>query len=155
MYLSLPMSEQHIRVPKHILLADDDDDDRLLFTDVLSEFSKESKLTFAHNGEHLMSILRSGSVPDVLFLDLNMPLKNGIECLDEIRNDEKLKGLPVVIFSTSSHPGTINQMYDIGAHLYIRKPNDFNNLRKVIRQVLGRDGVHPVKPPKTEFVLGM
>jgi CheY-like chemotaxis protein len=141
--------------PKHILLADDDDDDRLLFTDVLNEFSKESKLTFAHNGEHLMSLLYSGTIPDVLFLDLNMPLKNGIECLDEIRKDAKLKELPVVIFSTSSHPGTINRMYEIGAHLYIRKPNDFNNLRLVIRRVLGRDWLHPVRPPKEEFVLGM
>lgn len=141
--------------PKHILLADDDDDDRLLFMDVLSEYSKETKLTFAHNGEHLMNILYSGTLPDVLFLDLNMPLKNGMECLDEIRNSRSLKRLPVVIFSTSSHPGTINKMYEIGAHLYIRKPNDFNSLRKVIRHVLSRDWAHPVKPPKEEFVLGM
>ncbi|HZY82011.1 MAG TPA: response regulator [Cyclobacteriaceae bacterium] len=143
------------RTPSHVLLADDDDDDRLLFTDVLSEFSKESRLTFAQNGEQLMTLLRSGTIPEVLFLDLNMPLKNGIECLDEIRKDEKLKELPVVIFSTSSHPGTITRMYEIGAHLYIRKPNDFNNLRRVIRQVLKIDWLHPVRPPREEFVLGM
>jgi CheY-like chemotaxis protein len=141
--------------PRNILLADDDDDDRLLFTDVLNEISKETNLTFAHNGEHLMNVLRSGSLPDVLFLDLNMPLKNGMECLDEIRRDRKLRDLPVVIFSTSAHPGTINKMYEIGAHLYIRKPNDFNSLRKVIQHVLNRDWMHPVKPPKEGFVLGL
>jgi CheY-like chemotaxis protein len=141
--------------PKNILLADDDDDDRLLFTDVFNEVSRETKLMFAHNGEHLMNLLHSGTLPDILFLDLNMPLKNGIECLDEIRGDRKLRELPVVVFSTSSHPGTINRMYEIGAHLYIRKPNDFNSLRKVIRHVLSRDWVHPVKPPKEEFVLGL
>lgn len=141
--------------PKHILLADDDDDDRLLFIDALTEFAKETKVTFAHNGEHLMSILHSGALPDVLFLDLNMPLKNGMECLDEIRSDRKLRELPVVIFSTSSHPGTINKMYEIGAHLYIKKPNDFDSLRKVIRLVLSRDWIHPVKPPKEDFVLGL
>lgn len=140
--------------PKHILLADDDDDDRLLFTDVLSEFSKEIELTFAHNGEHLMNLLHAGMLPDILFLDLNMPLKNGMECLDEIRGDRKLRELPVVIFSTSSHPGTINRMYENGAHLYIRKPNDFSSLRKIIQHVLSRDWAHPVKPSKAEFILG-
>jgi CheY-like chemotaxis protein len=142
-----------MQAPTNILLADDDDDDRLLFRDVLREYSKESNLSFAHNGEHLMTLLRSESLPDVLFLDLNMPLKNGIECLEEIRGDEKLKNLPVVIFSTSAHPGTINQMYDIGAHLYVRKPNDFNALRRTIQAVLKKDWGHPSKPPMEDFVL--
>lgn len=142
-----------MQAPEKILLADDDDDDRLLFTDVLREYSKDAQLTFAHNGEHLMSILRSEKLPDVLFLDLNMPLKNGIECLEEIRSDEKLKELPVVIFSTSSHPGTINQMFEIGAHLYVRKPNDFNALRKAISEVLKKDWGQPCRPRKEDFVL--
>jgi CheY-like chemotaxis protein len=142
-----------MQTPTNILLADDDDDDRLLFTDVLREYSKDSNLSFAHNGEVLMAMLRSDSLPDVLFLDLNMPLKNGIECLEEIRNDEKLKHLPVVIFSTSSHPGTINQMYEIGAHLYVRKPNDFSALRRTIHAVLKKDWGHPTRPPKEDFVL--
>lgn len=142
-----------MQAPANILLADDDDDDRLLFTDVLKEYSKESNLTFAHNGEHLMTLLRSEELPDVLFLDLNMPLKNGMECLEEIRSDEKLKDLPVVIFSTSAHPGTINRMYDIGAHLYVRKPNDFKTLRRAIHEVLKKDWGHPSRPSKEHFVL--
>jgi CheY-like chemotaxis protein len=142
-----------MHAPANILLADDDEDDRLLFRDVLKEYSKESNLTFAHNGEHLMTLLRSEELPDVLFLDLNMPLKNGMECLEEIRGDERLKSLPVVIFSTSSHPGTINQMYDIGAHLYVRKPNDFKTLRKAIQEVLKKDWGRPTRPRKEDFVL--
>lgn len=142
-----------MQAPEKILLADDDDDDRLLFTDVLREYSKDAQLSFAHNGEHLMSILRAEQLPDVLFLDLNMPLKNGIECLQEIRSDEKLKDLAVVIFSTSSHPGTINQMYDLGAHLYVRKPNDFNALRKAISEVLKKDWGQPSRPQREDFVL--
>lgn len=137
----------------NILLADDDDDDRLLFTDVVREYAHDSRISFAFNGEHLMTMLRSENLPDVLFLDLNMPLKNGIECLEEIRSDEKLKNLPVVIFSTSSHPGTISQMYEIGAHLYVRKPNDFNALRRAISEVLKRDWGTSIRPPKEDFVL--
>ena len=140
-------------MPANILLADDDDDDRMLFTDVLKEYAKESVLTFAHNGEHLMMLLRSEDLPDVLFLDLNMPLKNGIECLEEIRGDEKLRELPVVIFSTSAHPGTISHMYDIGAHLYVRKPNDYNALKKVIHAVLKKDWGRPMRPHREDFVL--
>jgi len=142
-----------MQAPANILLADDDDDDRLLFKDVVREYSKDANLKFAHNGEHLMTLLRSEKLPDVLFLDLNMPLKNGMECLEEIRSDEKLKDLPVVIFSTSSHPGTISQMYDIGAHLYVRKPNDFKTLRKAIHEVLKKDWGNPTIPPKENFVL--
>jgi CheY-like chemotaxis protein len=142
-----------MQAPANILLADDDDDDRLLFTDVLKEYSGNSQLRFAHNGEHLMRLLRSEELPDVLFLDLNMPLKNGIECLVEIRGDERLKDLPVVIFSTSSHPGTIKQTYDIGAQLYVRKPNDFNNLRKAIHAVLKKTWENVARPPKDDFVL--
>jgi DNA-binding NarL/FixJ family response regulator len=142
-----------MQAPANIILADDDDDDRLLFKDVLKEYSQTSNLRFAHNGEHLMSLLRSEDLPDVLFLDLNMPLKNGIECLEEIRGDEKLKDLPVVIFSTSSHPGTINQMYEIGAQLYVRKPNDFTHLRKAIHAVLKKDWANVLRPPKEDFVL--
>jgi len=142
-----------MRRPSNILLADDDDDDRLLFTDVLREHGLESRLTFALNGEHLMTLLRSENLPDVLFLDLNMPLKNGIECLEEIRSDEKLKDLPVVIFSTSAHPGTISQMYDIGAHLYVRKPNDFGALRQAISEVLKRNWENAERPPRENFVL--
>lgn len=139
---------------KHILLADDDDDDRLLFTEVLEEISLDAQVTAAHDGDHLMKILQSSNaLPDVVFLDLNMPMKNGIECLEEIRLNERFKNLPVVILSTSAYPGTIERAFEIGAHLYVRKPSDFDSLKNVIQRALSIDWEHAQRPAIRDFVL--
>ena len=141
-------------IPKHIVLADDDDDDRLLFHDVLKEFPSMVELIVANDGEKLMKLLQNVNLPDLLFLDLNMPLKNGFECLEEIKKDEKFKNLPVIIFSTSSQPSAIDQVYRSGAHLYVRKPNDFATLKKVIHYVLTYNWLeNPSQPSKEQFVL--
>lgn len=139
---------------RRVLLADDDDDDKLLFMDVLKELRVPVKLSSASNGEVLMQMLSGDSPPDLLFLDLNMPLKNGFECLVEIRADKRLDKMPVIIFSTSSQPSAIDQVYAHGAQLYIRKPNDFANLRKVIHQVLDMKwGPADFQKTREEFVL--
>ena len=77
----------------NILLADDDQDDRILFQDALSEIQIPSSLSFATNGEELIKLLKknASNLPDILFLDLNMPLKTGSECLTDIRNCELFK----------------------------------------------------------------
>src|SRR5688500_8306614 len=109
---------------KSIFLADDDADDCTLFKDALKEVCAGTKLTTASDGEELMDILIETvpPPPDVIFIDLNMPRKNGFECLEEIKHSQKLKNIPVVIFSTSSQQDTINKVYDQGAHYYICKP---------------------------------
>jgi len=139
-----------------VLLADDDDDDRLLFLDVLKELQTPVNLSVAANGEILMGMLNNSTLPDLVFLDLNMPLKNGFECLHEIRSEDRLQDLPVIIFSTSSQPSAIDQVYKAGAQLYIRKPNDFTQLKKVIDHVIS---IHwrkkSFQPPREEFVLSI
>lgn len=141
---------------KHILLADDDDDDRLLFKEALREIAPPLIVTEALNGEHLLKVL-SGmpQLPDVLFLDLNMPFKNGIECLEEIRAHTLWNGVPVIIFSTSSHPGTIDRAFELGAQLYIRKPNDFKSLKRVIQHTLSLDWAHGHHSSRENFVLNI
>lgn len=146
--------ESHDKLIKTILLADDDDDDRLLFTDVVNELPIKPTLLVAQNGVQLMDLLNKEvkTLPDLLFLDLNMPLKNGFECLLEIKNEPKLKKLPVIIFSTSNQPSTISQVYDTGAQLYIRKPYDYTTLRKVIHLALQLDWTNPIKRTLKDFV---
>src|SRR5688572_16072019 len=109
---------------RHILLADDDEDDRFLFQEALSEMSLHTRLVTALDGEQLMNQLGEDRLPDVLFLDLNMPRKDGFQCLLEIKQNEKLKQLPVIIFSTSFHPDAVNKLYENGAQYYIRKPSN-------------------------------
>jgi CheY-like chemotaxis protein len=122
----------------HILLADDDEDDRELFSDALHELYSKIKLTTAKNGVDLMRLLDTwkGTLPDVIFLDLNMPLKNGFECLDEIKAEERLKELPVVILSTSSQKETMDILFRKQASMYIKKPGTYPELRSAIEQTL-------------------
>ena len=122
----------------HILLADDDKDDCNFFKEALTELSIAAKLTTVHDGEELMHYLSENieHLPIVLFLDINMPRKNGLECLREIRRNEKLKDLPVVMFSTSNSWNTTNQLFKSGAHVYIHKPNDFACLKQVIHHAI-------------------
>ena len=139
-----------------VLLADDDDDDRLLFLDVLKELSVPVNLSVAANGEIAMHLLAKSPLPNLVFLDLNMPLKNGFECLEEIRADARMSDLPVIIFSTSSQPSAIDQVYRRGAQLYIRKPNDFTQLKKVINHVITRRWEkESFQPRREEFVLAI
>lgn len=79
---------------------------------------------------------KTGDLPDVLFLDLNMPRKNGFQCLLEIRQDEKLKTLPVIIISTSYEEKITDQLYQIGANYFIQKPANFHKLTGLIQMSL-------------------
>lgn len=127
-----------------ILLADDDRDDRFLFKEALSELPIDTNLETVHDGEQLMNYLNehADNLPDVLFLDLNMPRKNGFECLSEIKFTDKIKELPVIMFSTSfprdAHyeQDMIKMLYKIGATDYIRKPANFGELKEVIHSSL-------------------
>jgi CheY-like chemotaxis protein len=146
-------------IAPNLLLIDDDKDDCLFFKEALDELPVTAELTTVHNGEQLMDLLTEGgeavpSDPLVLFLDLNMPRKNGFEVLSELKQDDKLKGLPVIIFSTYFEPEEINQLYDEGAHYYIRKPVEFSQLKKLIYQALMLITGNAMKqPPKDDFVL--
>jgi len=121
-----------------ILLADDDTDDCLLFTEVLEELQLQTALTIVHDGEQLMQVLTktSNEICDVLFLDLNMPRKNGFVCLEEIKRNDKLKSIPVIIFSTAYDQSVADVLYKNGAQHYICKPGDFYELKKIIQKAL-------------------
>jgi CheY-like chemotaxis protein len=124
--------------PLHILLADDDEDDRLIFRDALNEVKVKTKVTMVNDGVQLMEYLQETEeeLPHIVFLDLNMPRKGGIECLKEIRNDAKLKDLSIAIYSTSASEQDIEDTFIKGANIYIKKPNDFSTLVKVLGEVI-------------------
>jgi DNA-binding response OmpR family regulator len=109
-----------------------------LFKEALEELQLNTTLTVVHDGEQLMKLLAKDSdyMYDVLFLDLNMPRKNGFTCLEEIKKNDKLNLLPVIIFSTSYDPRAADVLYRNGAKHYICKPHDFSHLRKVIQATL-------------------
>lgn len=152
-----PVKFQIMKIPPlNILLADDDDDDCYLFQEALEELSIEATLRIAKDGEKLIQVLtnHSNTLPDVLFLDLNMPRKTGIECLSEIKNHEKLKQFPVIIYSTSFDFEVVNLLYEKGASHYICKQGEFDNLKKVILTALTIIAQkEPVQPSKENFII--
>jgi CheY-like chemotaxis protein len=141
----------------NLLLADDDEDDCIFFKDAVEELPVSAKLTTVNDGVQLMHILsESELLPDVLYLDLNMPRKNGFDCLAEIKLHEKLKELPVIIFSTSFDKEVVTSFHEKGAHYYIRKPAEFSNLKRVIQKSIALI-VETIKqhPVRENFVLNV
>lgn len=122
----------------YLLLADDDEDDCFFFQEALDELSIATRLTAVHDGEQLMKLLTetASELPDVLFLDLNMPRKNGFECLREIKSNEQLKPLPVVILSTSFDRDLADRLYREGASCCMRKPSAHDELKRLIQKAL-------------------
>ncbi len=128
------MNEEKI----HLVLVDDDKDDCYLFEEILQELPQSTQLVTVRDGEQLLHLLeeKPKQLPDVIFLDLNMPVKNGMECLNEIKAHEKFKSLCVIIFSTSYRQEVTDQLYRKGAMHYIKKPDNVAQLRDLIRQAL-------------------
>ena len=122
----------------YIMLADDDEDDRMFFTDAFNELKITTKVQTCNDGVELMDYLKKEDsiLPNVLFLDLNMPMKNGIECLHEIKADKRFDDIVIAIYSTSSSEEHIEETFISGANIYIKKPNDFNELKKVLSYVV-------------------
>jgi len=124
--------------PIHILLADDDEDDRLFFKEAFEEIKIKTSVRIVNDGVELMNHLaqEGNQLPHILFLDLNMPRKTGIECLMEIKRLSHLKDIAIAIYSTSSSEKDIEETFVQGANVYIKKPSDFNSLKKILEQVI-------------------
>ncbi len=137
-----------------ILIADDDDDDKELFQEALYEISPHIKLTAVSNGMELMEKLSQPSLPDLLFLDLNMPGKNGFECLTELNNILTVKKLPVLIYSTSANPEQIERTYRNGATYYIQKPSSYQAIIHMLYKLVSFSS-HQFfsQPSRKEFIL--
>jgi len=139
----------------NILLADDDIDDCHFFKEALEALPQTTNLITVHDGDELMDYLTENSerLPHVLFLDINMPRKNGFECLSEIKSIEALKDLPVVMYSTSGSKDKINILFNNGADVYIRKPANFAQLVQVIHHALPMAAENIFSNGKLKYIL--
>ena len=128
--------------PACILVVEDNLADQYLFREGTKEADQPVSLHFATNGEEALSFLRrqgrfaSSPRPDVVLLDLNLPLKDGREVLTEIKQDPALKEIPVIILSTSSNPEDMSTSYDLGASSYLVKPSDFNDYMALVKKTI-------------------
>ena len=122
----------------YVVLAEDDEDDRLFFTAAFEELKIKTKVVTYEDGVALMEGLTDPDAvkPNILFLDLNMPKKSGLECLKEIKKCEKFKDLAIAIYSTSASEEDIENTFVNGANIYIKKPSTFNELKKILCNVV-------------------
>jgi CheY-like chemotaxis protein len=125
-----------------VILAEDDPDDHDFFSQALQEISPSLKLTTVENGEQLMDLLKS-FLPDIIFLDLDMPYKNGLQCIFEIRANPLLQAIPIVIFSSTTRPANIETAYQMGADLFFIKPAVYKDLVSSIKAILHLDWEKP------------
>ena len=122
----------------NVLLADDDIDDCNFFNRALKALPFPTDLTTVHDGEALMDMLaqETGQLPHVIFLDINMPRKNGFECLAELKQSDRLRDIPVIMFSTSNSRDAMSSLFKTGADVYVRKPGNFDQLKELIHHAL-------------------
>jgi len=123
--------------PIYVLLADDDENDRMFFKEAFEEIKIKTVVKTVIDGIELLEHLRLDSIlPSVLFLDLNMPRKGGMECLQELRSNDRFKDIVVAIYSTSASEEDIEETFVKGADVYIKKPNDFVALKNILSKVI-------------------
>lgn len=122
---------------KLILLADDDRDDTEMFCEALATIDGSVICHCAENGRKLLEILHGlPEMPQLIFMDLNMPVMNGWDCLKLLKADERYKHIPVIMISTSSHEKEIETATKLGALCYFVKPNSFTELTQVLQAII-------------------
>jgi CheY-like chemotaxis protein len=127
---------------RNLLVVDDDADDADLFELALTEIGGHLNFTHARDGHDLMRILeKNDQLPQLIFLDLNMPRMNGWETLRELRNDNRYKSIPVVMYSTSSVKKEGQRALDAGALCFYQKPTKFSLLRDFLKVLVSIDQV--------------
>ena len=141
-----------------ILMADDDPDDCMLTRDAFAEAHLINEISFVTNGQELLDYLRhqgkyappnSAARPNLILLDLNMPVKNGREALQEIKADPELRSIPVIILTTSQAEEEVLRAYDLGASSFITKPVLFESMIEIVKS-LGEYWFEIVELPNTK-----
>ncbi|MFT5251763.1 MAG: CheY-like chemotaxis protein [Flavobacteriales bacterium] len=146
---------QPINRELNIYLAEDDEADCLLFKEAIDELPVKVKLTIVRDGQQLVELLTQevNTLPDVLFLDLNMPRKNGFAALGQIKRNEKLLNLPVIVLSTANDETKVKMVFKDAAHYYIRKPAKFIELKEVLYKAIKLIAEGNLDLPKQENFL--
>lgn len=116
-----------------LLIADDDPDDLMLFADAVAEISPDLNLQIVKDGDELINFLNSAIIlPNILFLDLNMPRRSGFQCLDEIKKNPVLKDILIIVYSTTANQREVDEVFLRGGDKFIRKPNSYTELKHIL-----------------------
>jgi CheY-like chemotaxis protein len=148
------MNEGRLKEFTNIMLVDDDSDDRDLFIEAVSFIHPLAEVVSKRDGEELMAYLaKSSKLPEVIFLDLNMPRKNGKECLKELRANKTFQTTPIIIFTTSLNPVDVQETFNQGASFFMRKPNSFEELKDTLHNLFYSQLKTTTERSRDKFVL--
>ncbi|TPG34841.1 response regulator [Flavobacterium pectinovorum] len=140
-----------------ILLTDDDEDEREFFGQAIADLHLNYQVEFCKNGVELLDRLydKNTDIPDIIFLDLNMPILSGFETLQKIREDNRFKNIPIIaIYSTSATPDGVKNTFKLGANAYIVKPISFTDQKNMLKKVIEIDWIEKSANAKIEsFVI--
>jgi CheY-like chemotaxis protein len=134
-------------------MADDDKDDFYILQEAAKKAGNEIQLSYAANWMDLWrSLLKT--LPDLIFLDLNMPVKDGFECLQLLRKESRYNSVPIIIYSTSINKNDIDKAYTLGANYFIVKPNSLEEIASMLKKLyaLGKEALTSI-PPREEFII--
>ncbi|MDB5250707.1 MAG: hypothetical protein JWQ40_5101 [Segetibacter sp.] len=139
---------------KKILLAEDDDDDFYLFNSAILSICGSLEILRSNNGAMLSSLMETSKKPDIIILDINMPFKNGILCLREIKGNPRLSSIKVVMYSTSGSNKDIDTCYKYGADFYLVKPISYASIVQQFKDLFSNEYfLTNQRPPREKFVL--
>ena len=128
-----------------VALADDDPDDREIFADVCSDVDLNLEVVLFKNGKELLDHLDTpkAKIPGILFLDINMPVVDGFECLRAIRSKTEFNELCVIVYSTSVNSADVSKAKNLGADGFLQKPSSYGKLRTAFQKILDTDWSDP------------
>jgi DNA-binding response OmpR family regulator len=133
----------------HILMADDDKDDFHILEEAVKGANEQVTVAYAANWMDLWRFLLK-HVPDVIFLDLNMPVKDGFECLQLLRAERKYNKIPIIIYSSSTNRVDIDKSYNLGANYFVVKPNSVEEISKILQKITRMSKEQLQKQPSRE-----
>ena len=121
---------------KRFLLTDDDRDDREMFSEALASIAPDIVYHWAEDGRQALQLLANNDKPDILFLDINMPIMNGWELLHKLKKDNNYNDIPVIIYTTSSEQRDKEIAKDLGALCFVTKPDNFKIMKSILKVVV-------------------
>jgi CheY-like chemotaxis protein len=130
-----------MNIQKKIMLIDDDPDDQVFFRDALQTIQPDINCELTSSCQEAFRLLEAPPLPEFIFMDLNMPVMNGFDCLVYLKNQKEYKDIPVVIFTTSKNLNDISKTKQLGAKWYMTKPDDFNLLCTKLKKIIQKDSI--------------
>lgn len=146
-----PKKLKYMNTPiQRILLIDDDSDDAFLMKKALADAAPTVEMDHVEDCDEIFDSLNK-SIPDLIFLDINMRKRNGLECLADIKDHSKYKRISVIMYSSSDYPAHVTQAYGYGANLYLKKPSSYPAMVLSLRSILSLDWSRPESITSNQF----